>query len=109
MFGSAGDCNWPGAPVPQQDRHWGKADGRGNAVGNRQLTSWALANGRPDCARHGARVMMGAAGARSDPPHMWFDLAAAHFPASDVDDRNAATKERDLVPAKMTPQEIAEA
>jgi uncharacterized protein len=41
--------------------------------------------------------------------HMWFNLAAAHFPTSDVGDRNAATKERDLVAAKMTPQEVAEA
>jgi hypothetical protein len=38
---------------------------------------------------------------------MWFHLAAAHFPASDTGDRN--TKERDIVAAKMTPQQIAEA
>jgi uncharacterized protein len=42
--------------------------------------------------------------------HMWFNLAAAHFPASsDVSDRDAAAKERDLVAAKMTPQELSEA
>ena len=41
--------------------------------------------------------------------HMWFNLAAAHFPTSDTSDRNAAAKERDLVAAKMTPQQIAEA
>jgi hypothetical protein len=41
--------------------------------------------------------------------HMWFNLATAHFPATDVSDRDAAAKERDLVAAKMTPQEIAEA
>jgi TPR repeat protein len=41
--------------------------------------------------------------------HMWFNLAAARFPASDLGDRNAAIKERDLVAAKMSPQEIAEA
>jgi uncharacterized protein len=39
--------------------------------------------------------------------HMWFNLAAAHFPTSDIS-RNAAAKERDLVAAKMTPQQIAE-
>jgi TPR repeat protein len=41
--------------------------------------------------------------------HMWFNLAAAHFPPSDTSDRNTAAKERDLVAAKMTPQQIAEA
>jgi TPR repeat protein len=41
--------------------------------------------------------------------HMWFNLAAAHFPTSDISDRNAAAKERDLVAAKMSPQQIAEA
>jgi hypothetical protein len=40
---------------------------------------------------------------------MWFNLAAAHFPASDTGDRNTAAKERDLVAAKMTPQQIEEA
>jgi hypothetical protein len=41
--------------------------------------------------------------------HMWFNLAAAHFPPSDTSDRNAAAKRRDLVAAKMTPQQIADA
>jgi hypothetical protein len=41
--------------------------------------------------------------------HMWFNLAAAHFPPSDTSDRNTAAKQRDLVAAKMTPQQIAEA
>jgi hypothetical protein len=41
--------------------------------------------------------------------HMWFNLAAAHFPASDIGDHNTAAKERDLVAAKMTPQQIEEA
>jgi uncharacterized protein len=41
--------------------------------------------------------------------HLWFNLAAAHFPTSDISDRNAAAKERDRVAAKMTPPQIAEA
>jgi uncharacterized protein len=41
--------------------------------------------------------------------HMWFNLAAARLPPSDIGDRNAAAKGRDLVAAKMTPQQIAEA
>jgi TPR repeat protein len=41
--------------------------------------------------------------------HMWFNLAAAHFPPSDNTDRNTAARDRDLVTAKMTPQQIAEA
>jgi hypothetical protein len=40
---------------------------------------------------------------------MWFNLAAASFPASDVSNRNLAGKNRDLVARKMTPDQIAEA
>ncbi len=40
--------------------------------------------------------------------YMWFNLAAARFPASDTR-RNAAVSSRDVVAAKMTPDEIAEA
>ena len=41
--------------------------------------------------------------------HMWFNLAAARFPQADVRGRSAATRNRDVVAAKMTPEEIAEA
>ena len=41
--------------------------------------------------------------------HMWFNLAAAHFPVSDTSNRSAARKNRDLVAEKMTPDQIAEA
>jgi TPR repeat protein len=41
--------------------------------------------------------------------HMWYNLAAASFPASDAEDRDKAVKDRDLVAAKMTPAQIAEA
>jgi TPR repeat protein len=41
--------------------------------------------------------------------HMWFDLAASRFPAVDAEDRDKAVKNRDLMAAKMTPEQIAEA
>jgi hypothetical protein len=41
--------------------------------------------------------------------HMWFNLAAARFPQADVRARSAATRNRDVVAAKMTPEQIAEA
>jgi hypothetical protein len=41
--------------------------------------------------------------------HMWFNLAAAHFPVSDSSWRSAARKDRDLLAEKMTPDQIAEA
>jgi hypothetical protein len=41
--------------------------------------------------------------------HMWFNIAAARFPPSDTRNRSAAVKNRDVVAAKMTPDQIAEA
>ena len=41
--------------------------------------------------------------------HMWFNLAASRSPASDKYVRDTAVKQRDLVAAKMTPAQIAEA
>ena len=41
--------------------------------------------------------------------HMWFNLAAANFPVSDTSNRSAARKDRDVVAAKMRPDQIAEA
>ena len=41
--------------------------------------------------------------------HTWFNLAAAHFPASDRRNRDQAARVRDVVAMKMTPQEIAQA
>ncbi len=39
--------------------------------------------------------------------HMWYNLAASHFaPGSD---RDRAVKNRDILAAKMTPAQIAEA
>ena len=42
-------------------------------------------------------------------PYIWFNLAAAHFPATDTEDRDKAVKYRDEVAALMTPGQIAEA
>ena len=41
--------------------------------------------------------------------HLWFNLAAARFPAAEKEKREAATKHRDTVGAKMTPEQVAEA
>jgi uncharacterized protein len=41
--------------------------------------------------------------------HMWFNLAAIHIRASNTEGRDLFTKNRDVVAAKMTPAQIAEA
>ena len=41
--------------------------------------------------------------------YKWYDVAAARFPASAADNRAQAARSRDLVAAKMTPPQIAEA
>ena len=41
--------------------------------------------------------------------HMWFNLAAARFPPSDTRNRSAAVKNRDVLAAKMTADQVAEA
>jgi TPR repeat protein len=41
--------------------------------------------------------------------HMWFNLAAARFPASDTRGRNLAISSREAVALQMTPSQIAEA
>ena len=41
--------------------------------------------------------------------HMWFNLAAARFPALDTRNRNLAVRNRDLVASKMTREQIADA
>ena len=41
--------------------------------------------------------------------HMWFDLAGSRYDASEREDREIAVKSRDLIAAKMTPAQLAEA
>lgn len=41
--------------------------------------------------------------------HMWLNLAASRLAASEKENRDLAVKHRDLVAAKMTPAQIAEA
>jgi TPR repeat protein len=41
--------------------------------------------------------------------HMWFNLAASRFPASENKKRNDAVKYRDVVASMMTPAQFAEA
>ena len=41
--------------------------------------------------------------------HMWFNLAAARFPANDTRNRTAAVKNRDTVASEMSSEQLAEA
>ena len=41
--------------------------------------------------------------------HMWFNLAAARFPANDTRNRTAAVKNRDAVAGEMSSEQLAEA
>ena len=41
--------------------------------------------------------------------HKWFDLASSHYDASEKEIRESAVRNRDIVAAKMTPAQIAEA
>jgi TPR repeat protein len=41
--------------------------------------------------------------------HMWFNLAAARFPTSDTRNRELAVRNRDVVAARMTPDQVIEA
>ena len=41
--------------------------------------------------------------------HKWLNLAAARYPASESENRDKSVKNRDLIAAKMTPAQIAEA
>ena len=41
--------------------------------------------------------------------HMWFNLAASRYPASEAEKHDDAVHHRDIIAAKMTPAQIAEA
>jgi uncharacterized protein len=41
--------------------------------------------------------------------HMWFNIAASRFPASDAEGRDEAVNRRDGIARKMSPEQIAEA
>lgn len=41
--------------------------------------------------------------------HKWYNLAAARFSAAEAEQRESAVKNRDIIAAKMTPAQIAEA
>jgi TPR repeat protein len=41
--------------------------------------------------------------------YRWYDVAATRFPSSAADNRAQAIKSRDLIAARMTPPQIAEA
>ena len=41
--------------------------------------------------------------------HMWFNLAASRFSASEAEDRDRAVENRDMIASRMTPEQLAEA
>ncbi len=41
--------------------------------------------------------------------HMWFNLAASRFSAPEVEKRDLAVKNRDIIASRMTPTQLAEA
>ena len=41
--------------------------------------------------------------------HKWFNLASSRYSASEKEKRNRSVRTRDMVAAKMTPAQIAEA
>jgi TPR repeat protein len=41
--------------------------------------------------------------------HMWFNLSASRWPATEAERRDKAVKLRDIIASRMTPAQIAEA
>jgi TPR repeat protein len=77
------------------------------------LRLWSPLANQGDAAAQGNLGLMYASG-KGVPEdyiqaHMWFNLAASSFPASDAENRDNAVKSRDLLAAKLTPEQIAEA
>ena len=88
--------------------------GKGVAKDYAQAVKWfrlAADQGFPDAQNNlGVRYDNGRGVTRDYvQAHKWFDLAASGFPASDKENRDRAVKNRDIVAAKMTPAQIAEA
>ena len=71
----------------------------------------AADQGEPQGLSNLANMYRDGLGVRQDyiQAHLWFNLAAARFPAAEKEKREAATKHRDTVGAKMTPEQVAEA
>jgi TPR repeat protein len=84
-----------GQGVPQDDaegtRWYRRAADQGHAQAQYNLGLWYATGGDNVTA------------------HMWFNLAAARFPASDTRNRNLAVRNRDLVAGKMTRDQIVQA
>jgi uncharacterized protein len=82
------------------------SDGEGVPQDNAEAAKWyGLAADQGDAR---AEYNLGTA-SRTMCAHMWFNLAASHFPASDVSDRTLAVNNRNVVAGKMTADQIAEA
>jgi TPR repeat protein len=89
-----------GQGVPQDDKEavewYRRAADQNNAQAQYNLGLWYATKGEP-----GSQDYVSA--------HMWFNLAAARFPASDTRNRGLAVKNRDVVANKMSREDIDEA
>ena len=90
------------------------ANGRGVARDDREAVKWygrAAEQGDAD-AQVNLGVMYSASRGTSQnyvQAHKWFSLAAAGYPASERQKRQQAVKNSELLAAKMSPEQIAEA
>jgi TPR repeat protein len=89
-----------GQGVPQDDKEavewYRRAADQNNAQAQYNLGLWYATKGEA-----GSQDYVSA--------HMWFNLAAARFPASDTRNRGLAVKNRDVVANKMSREDIDEA
>jgi hypothetical protein len=89
-----------GQGVPQDDNEavqwYRRAADQNNAQAQYNLGLWYATKGEA-----GSQDFVNA--------HMWFNLAAARFPASDTRNRGLAVKNRDVVASKMSREDLAEA
>jgi TPR repeat protein len=100
----------------QSERYLGfmYANGKGVARDDREAVKWygrAAEQGDAD-AQVNLGVMYSASRGTSQnyvQAHKWFSLAAAGYPASERQKRQQAVKNSELLAAKMSPEQIAEA
>ena len=103
-----------GQASAQNNLGWCYQNGKGVTKDYAQAVKWfrlAADQGLPDAQNNlGVRYDNGRGVTRDYvQAHKWFDLAASGFPGSDKENRDRAMKNRDIVAAKMTPAQIAEA
>jgi len=110
-YRKAADQGFPGA---QYNLGIAYANGLGVAQDHSEAVKWFRKAAYQDFpgAQYNLGLIYGAGrGAPQDlvQAHKWFNLAASHYPASDAEERDLATKHRDLIAARMTLAQVGEA